>query len=528
MNKRGLLSVCVVIVLLILSTIFISAVVTDSDNVNVTGPNTAFGEVSVAGLTPLVQLQFPYGNNPRLLDTTIGVTGSSASATVANSLLTVATGTVTGSHVRVESVQHAKYHPGQGTLARWTAIFQASGVATAEAIAGIGNDGDGFFFGYDGPTFGILHRSDGRLEFQTLSITNGATSQSGTITVTMDGAATEVEVSSGDSAQAVVRAIAGTSFNEWNQDAVGTDVVFRSDLASDKTGSFSLVDTDSTGVIGTFAESVAGLSSTDDWIAQTDWNQDNLDGGSDGDNPSGMTLDVATGNVYEVQFQWLGFGEILFSVENPADGRFIIVHKIGYANTNTVPSLQNPTLPMMLSANNGGSQSNISVQSSSMAAFTEGAIDERNEGINNGAIGTAVGDLTAETPMLCVRNKRIFQNVENRVEWQPLIITFSANGAGAAKFTTLRAVLNPVIGGNPVFTDVATATSVIEVDTSAASISGGFAIATFEFGKAVEGFVLDLAAFTTKQEPGTVICFTVQISGGTSDADVALIWRELF
>ncbi len=522
MTKRSWISVCIVLAVLALAIISIAATSTLSTKVDVLEPHTAFGELSVAELTPIVQLQFPYGVNTRLIHTTTGVSGST---TVSDSLITVSSGTTTGSHELMESVAHAKYHPGQGTLARWTAIYQSTGVATAEAIAGIGNDQDGFFFGYDGASFGILQRQAGRLEYQTLTITNGADSSGGTITITLDGVATEVEVVNNDSAQAVARAIHALTFNQWFVDIRGIDVEFRSHLASDKTGTFSFVDTDSTGVTATFAESIKGVASTDTWTEQNDWSEDNLDGDSDGDNPSGMTLDVSKGNVYQVQFQWLGFGEILFAIENPATGRFVDVHFIEYANNNTTPSLQNPTLPVYIGVDNGTSTSDIVIKSSSMAIFTEGRVT--NAGPNFSALGELSGTVTTETAVLCVQNKRIFQDVENRVNIAPEILTFSANGAGAAKFHTLRITDNPILGGDPVFTDVGS-NSIMTFDTAGTTLTGGSVIGTFEFGKAVSAFLLDLNTFSVPEPPGTLICFSVQTDGGTTDVSVGFLWRELF
>lgn len=511
------------VVLLFISTFNVTGA--GASDVNIVEPSTAFGEVTVAEMTPLVQMQFVYGANPRLVQT---ITGGSGTTSTANSVITVSTGTTIGSHEHVESVAHAKNYPGQGRLARWTALYPTGGVATGEAIAGIGNDEDGLFFGFEGIGFGILHRSDGRYEYQELAISNGATIAGGTITITLDGVATEVEVVNGDSPQAVVRAIVATAFTQWDHDADGAEVIYYSHLASDKTGLFSLVDTDSTGVVGVFTELVQGVVSTDDWIPQTDWNVDNLDGDDDGANPSGMLLDTTLGNVYQVQFQWLGFGEIRFRIENPATGRLIIVHRIKYTNSQTMPSLQNPTLPMFLGVDNGSTGFDIKIQASSMAVFVEGRINPATEGVASSAIGTASGDITTETPLLCVRGKRVFQGVENRVAWIPKVLSFSAAGTGGAKFTTLRVTINPIIGGDPVFNDLSTATSILETDTLGTTLTGGAVVGSFEFGASVENFVLDLEPFTVKQEPGTTVCFSAQTDGGSSDVDVGLIMRELF
>ena len=373
--------------------------------------------------------------------------------------------------------------------------------------------------------FGILHRSHGRLEYQTLTITTGAVTSGGTITITLDGTGTNVDVVNGDSIQDVVRAINAVSFDQWFDDAFGIDVIFSAHLAGDKTGSFSLA-AGGTGVVGAFSESITGVTPTEEFINQADWNLDNVDGDGDTANESGFNLDPSKGNVYEVQFQWLGFGTVLFSVENPDHGRFIDVHELKFANANTLPSLQNPTLPIGLLVDNGTSTTDVTIESSSMAVFTEGDIVEN--GLLTSTSGTATGDLTTETCVLALFNKVVFQSVENRVNYQPDLLTFSANGAGAAKFTTLRAVLDPILGGPVTYTDISTATSIVAASTNGTTVTGGTVIATFNFGSDVESFVLDLTNLSSEREPGTLLCFTVEIDGGTSDVDIGLVWRELF
>ncbi len=187
------------IIAVIDNTDFAGNFTTDSD-VNVLNsqtigaPITAFGEVSTAEMTPIVQLQFPYAVNPRLVTS---LTAGSGAATVSGSLLTVATGTTTASDVLFRSVLDAKYHPGQGALDRFTAVFDTTGTSGTKAVIGIGNEEDGYFFGYDGPAFGVLHRFGGKVEHQTLTITAGAGTATGTITITLDDKANMAEVELG-------------------------------------------------------------------------------------------------------------------------------------------------------------------------------------------------------------------------------------------------------------------------------------------------------------------------------------------
>lgn len=494
------------------------------DSVSIDSPVTVFDEVSVALLTPLVQIQHVYSINSRLLSAISAGTGA---ASVSNSLMTCSTGATASSDVLLRSVLDAQYHPGQGTLARFTAIFQATGIAGTEAVRGVGQEEDGFFFGYDGAIFGILHRREGKLEHQTLTVSAGAGTASGTITLTLDGEAVEVEVVISDSPEAVARAIGAVTYLKWETQVIGADVVFISHLAEVKAGAFAFADTDTTGVAASFAETITGAAPTEVWIPQAEWNIDRMLASTDpASSPSGIDLLHDMENVYQIKFGWLGADNILFSIKGKEDSKFKNVHKIKYLNSNTGPSIQNPTLPLYTAVKNNGSATDIVVKGSSGAIFTEGLVAQTF--LNNATTGIIAGDVTVETSMLALKNKPVFQGVSNRVEWRPQDLTFSANGTAGAKVTTLRIHINPTLGGDPSFSDIDTETSIIAKDIAGTTVSGGSVAATFVFGALVRSFTLSLLELNLREPPGTLIVFTVQTDAGTTDAQVGVVWRELF
>lgn len=118
---------------------------------------SAFGDLITAENTPLVQLDFVYGINSQTGITTVvgtGVAGTNAGR------LQLQTGTgATGAAV-FTSRKSAKYRPGQGVTARFTGAFTA-GIANSQQINGFGTAVDGYFFGYNGADFGLLHRNNG-------------------------------------------------------------------------------------------------------------------------------------------------------------------------------------------------------------------------------------------------------------------------------------------------------------------------------------------------------------------------------
>ena len=123
-------------------------------------PLTAFDDLRVAELTPIVQYSFEY----TVTNTDLGIieVAGSGAVTQANAMCVVSTGTTTSSTAEWESSRHVKYKSGLGGSNRFTAMFTA-GVAGTEQMVGLADtEGasashvNGFAVGYDGANFAFL------------------------------------------------------------------------------------------------------------------------------------------------------------------------------------------------------------------------------------------------------------------------------------------------------------------------------------------------------------------------------------
>lgn len=473
---------------------------------------TAFGELSTADLSPEVQIQFPYAINTEL----ILVKDNNGTTSVENNMAKLSTGAQANSTAELNTFIPLKYHPGQGALVRFTAIF-TTGVSGSTQLAGIGNTADGLFFGYNGTDFGILRKQGGAQEVRTLTVSTGSTTNED-VTITLDGdAKSDVAVTNNASIYTTANEIAAADYSAvgrgWDAHSPGDGtVVFKGYCSLVQNGAYSL--TASTAV-GSFAQTLAGVLPTDTWINQTGWNIDKANGS---DLPS---LDQTKGNVYQIRYQWLGFGMVSFYIEHPDDGEFHLVHQIRYANENTIPSLDNPTLPLCLFSQNEANTSDVIVRSSSMGSYTEGMTDGGHVHHGIESIFTAVG--TTETPVLTIHNKNIYQGKENRVRIKVIIITASVEGT---KPSILRVKLNPTLEGAS-YTDIDASDSVINYDTSASSISGGDLQITRGFAKS-DADDIDLGQNTFFVNPGEFMTLTLEATASTVDGVVSINWEELF
>jgi hypothetical protein len=500
-----------------------NAIVTDHYALQTTQPSagkTAFGETLVAELQHEIMLDFVYSVNP---DKVVTQANQSGSITHADSMAVARSGAAADSSATVLSRNYAHYQPGHGTRIRFTALY-STGTADSTQLAGIGDSSDGFFFGYNGTSFGIMHRYNGLPEIRTLTVTTPSTTTEN-ITITLDGNANNaVAVTNSGNATTTANEIAAADYSDtgrgWTAEAVGATVIFTSWDSSPRTGTYSL--SGATSAVGTFAQTIAGVSPTEDWVPQADWNgQDKFDGTG----ITGVTLDPLKGNVFQITYQWLGYGIIRFFIEDPDDGDLHPVHRIQYANANTVPSLSNPTLPFSMAAINGANTSDITVRSSSVGIFTDGTIEQigRSTGIS---AAVTLGATSAETPILSIRNRNIFQGVPNHVETKVKLIAASVEHT---KTVTIVLYTGCTLT-DAAFTDVATATSVLQKDTSATAFSGCTEVLSIALGQTGQQ-VIDLTddLYQGVIAPGEIITVTIKpTSGNGAEAAVGFNLVELF
>ena len=472
---------------------------------------TAFGELLVANLKPQIQADFSYNINPEIWHDH----SNNGTASVDDHRMKISTGAATNQSAQIQSKIAVKYNAGQGGLVRFTALFTV-GVAGSEQIAGIGDNTDGFFFGFNGADFGLLRRYGGHKEVRTLTITTASTTTEN-ITITLDGDSdATVAVTNSGVISTTANEIADHDFSGlgagWSAHSDGDGTVrFVSYDSEVRAGSYSL--TGSTAV-GSYVRDIIGKPPTDTWVAQTAWNGDKFDGSGS----SGTTLDPTKGNIYQIRYQWLGYGRISFYVEHPEDGELKLVHAINYANTNTHPSVNNPTLPIFYCVKNTTNNSDIIMMSGSCAGFSEGVNGAAH--LHHGIGASKASITTSETPILTLHNLLFWQGVPNRKRLKLISATVSADGA---KPSIIRLRRNPVlVGAN--YADVETESSAAQSDTSATSSSGGdsqFTLGLDKSGsgdfKIGDGFYID---------PNDRLTVTAQATSGTVDIVCSFNWEE--
>ena len=474
--------------------------------VAVHGPRNPFGSIHVENLTPIFQADGVYGINDQLIRVTTGLGGTAGES---DSQFVLQTNTSVGGNSTLQSRKRLRYRPGQGCVGRFTAKF-TSGVANSAQVAGLGHSEDGLYFGYSGQNFGVLHAYAGVREVQTLSL-SAAAGTAGNVTVVLNNVPFTVPVSNSANGFRTAYEISTGTYAGWTAESIGSGVVFLAGSAGDKTSPF-LFSGGATSSAGTFTETRSGVTQTENWTPQTQWNGDKLDG----QGYSSVLLDTSKGNVYQIGYQYLGYGALSFQMEGAADGNnpdWITLHTIRYPNTNTAPSFRNPSFPFTASAYSLGSTTNLTLNTASFAGFIEGQKVLNGPQFTYSETSTTVTS-AAFKALFTVKNRLTFKHKSN----QCVVNVLSINGAiKSNQPVTIYIFKNASLAGSPNFQSYS-ANSCTAYDNSATTVT----IADndqelFSFSLADTGqSSIDLFNLGIEIQPGDSITLAARASAGAT------------
>jgi hypothetical protein len=409
-----------------------------ADKVYVDGPSSTFGDLRTVTIQPQGQGDFVYG-----IQSDIFTTSSFAGATVSteSGSCVLSSGTNAAGSATVQLRRGLKYRPGQGSLMRITALYSTPNAGNAQFV-GCGTSECGYFVGYFGTSFGILHSITGQREIRKLTVTTGEDTEN--VTVTLDGNSIVVPVSGGNDTTQTAYQLARANYSQvgnggWLADAVGDSVFYiaaRSNSTS--TGSYSVSGTN---IVGSFTRTKAGLEQTNNFISQSSFNLDRLDGTG----PSGMILDQTKGNVFEIGFQYLGFGNSSFNIEDPETGKFRGFHIVKNTNSRTTPVLKNPNVSVLATSANIGGTTSTQLKTVSMSSFIEGDIVKLDPKFAKSFQFSSINTPTY-VPLGVLKVNRVFNDESCFGEFD--ILRIAGSNESTAKTLTIGFFLDPTINGD--------------------------------------------------------------------------------
>lgn len=478
-------------------------------------PTAAFGSLMTASLLPYVNLEPTHGLQERIFETYTNGTGSSVSIFDSGTgrEFQASCGTSVGGYGLLRSKKVLKYRAGIGSMARFTARFTAP-VANSGQRIGLGNIGNELTFGYDGTTFGILRKTGGRVEIRTLTLTNRATSAQ-TGTVTLNGIATGgISLTNSTIEQNAFEIAAAYSASTlWTAYNVGATIVFFGEALGSRSGTYSFSSTGA--AAGSFTQQQAGQNATDNWVYQSSWNADKMDGTGE----SGMVLDPTKGNVYQIQFQYLGYGNLMFYIENPETGKLTLVHQIKYPNANTTTHLDYPGFKLAMFAFSAGSTTNLTIYSGSLAGFHE------NSNLYPRKIHSEIKSLTGVgTSLTSVLALKKLQTSNGLMDIRDIKFMDLAVAVDGTKPVVFKLLLNPTFASNQLYATFDEDTSIV-VSSSGGTVSGGEQLYCGSLPKS-GNIDIDVSNLDFVISSNDVIALCVQATASTTDATASCTWGE--
>lgn len=252
----------------------------------------------------------------------------------------------------------------------------------------------------------------------------------------------------------------------------------------------------------------------DHWTLQSGFNIDKINGSAG----TAFQINPEKGNVFDIQYQWLGYGAITFNVENPTTGKFISFHKINYSNANTQTSTQFGSNPFYARVDcRSPSSVKPVLKTASIMAYLEGELAYTGPTF---AVSGSKSNIIAPQNIITIKNVDTYRSLPNKIPVKTKTITAAVDGT---KSVIISIIKNGTLGGSPSFTS-ASSESVVVYDTAATTVTGGSYIGSFTLAK-TDSIVITPKDIEVFINPGETLSFTAESKNAT-EATISVNWVE--
>lgn len=235
-------------------------------------------------------------------------------------------------------------------------------------------------------------------------------------------------------------------------------------------------------------------------------------------------IDLSKGNIFEFDFQWLGYGVIRAYI----NGR--LVHTISNPNQIAGPYMRSARLPLRYELTNTGTSTANTLHATCASVLSEGGDPPPEYGYCLSVEATGVG--TTETALLAIRPKSTLNSINVTGDIFPSALEISADAD-----ITFRVYMDPdtISGGSFVSHSDE---SMVERNTTITGFTvGAGEVVGLYFQSSGSGRTESLeSVFKTNARllenlfpsgQDELLVTAQKRTGGTTDARVALVWREV-
>lgn len=269
-------------------------------------------------------------------------------------------------------------------------------------------------------------------------------------------------------------------------------------------------------------------SAVDTIVLQAAFNVDRLDGSG----PSKMTLDLTKTNIFVIDFQWLGVGQVRFGVYNPA-GEPAYCHQIQNANAIASVYMRTANLPIRYEVFNTAGSAGGTLKAICSSVISEGGFEEGRGYPLSATTGITGLATTTRRPILTIRPRTTFNSIVNRA----MIIPDHIEIIASAQPVLYELVYGGTNSGGT-WANVDTNNSASEFSINSTGIAGGVVIDN--------GFLATAAGATSRiadrESIASRLPITLDIDGanpkelaivatsfsGSATVNAGLNWKEIY
>lgn len=231
-------------------------------------------------------------------------------------------------------------------------------------------------------------------------------------------------------------------------------------------------------------------------------------------------LDWEKLNVFQIDVQYLGGGNIKFYIEDVNTGLFQLVHMLKYAGTLSATSLSDPSMGLLMHLTyEAGSIPLGLTDYVGCGSFMLGVDAPNLQAPDRVSSKASVSGLSAEAHVLSIRCDNTWYGVQSN---NPIDVDFGSFACDGAKICTFNVYLNPTMGGVAAWTSPYSTWVPVSQDTSATftALGTGILLFTFTLGK-TESLVFDFDSQHLHINPGDILVVTAA-SALATDVEVCL------
>jgi hypothetical protein len=476
-------------------------------NPNDTGAKSAFNENYAVTPISYIEGSATYNLIPSNFRT---FTSNNGTVTTENRLFKISTSTTENGSALLKSFRSLPHRVGKSATGRFSGYFE-NNAANSEQGLGLITIGEEMSFGYNGTTFGIWHRYGGIAEVRTITITIAATGNE-TLTLTLNGIDYSIPLTIGTIAHNAYEIQSWLNANQliWGANQIGSTVIINALSDGAKSGVYTYNSSGDS--VGNITQNTMGVTKTSNFVAQSQWNGEALI----------EQFDPSKGNLYQISYQNMCWGEIKYFIVDRIRGFYVNVHTVRFVNTTTVSGLSNPAMRVGVYATSLGSTTNLNVYVNSFEAAIDGNVNRT----RNPRSITATQDVTTtnETALLTLRNRKTYNYLTNQIEIEPLFINIANDTNRNIRIRVRTAVTtgieqNFVSAGNNLVADI---------DRTPIVYTGGTLIASTAVAAAgISNIDLNMRQITLP--PDLMMIITAERTaaiGGNNNIEATLDWYE--